>query len=186
MSLSSERLDWLGLGDFRAAVFAGAARVVVPEIEHGLAEMVNDIGAIEIDVFHDRAAFFAVENDVLVLAGRASPLDHDADRIRRTDRSVRDVRRDEEGLAFAHEVIDDAVAFADADFDVALELVKIFLGIDQVKIIPGVRPFDDHDEKVAAIVEVAIADRWFEQLAVRFDPVIQVYRGLDFRGAASF
>jgi len=62
----------------------------------------HDIGAIEIDVFHERAAIVAVENDVLVLAGRAAAFDDDADRIRWTNGSVRYVRRDEERLALSH------------------------------------------------------------------------------------
>jgi hypothetical protein len=40
--------------------------------------MFHDIGAIEVNVFHQRPAFFAVENDMFVLAWRASPLDHHA------------------------------------------------------------------------------------------------------------
>ena len=46
------------------------------------------------------------------------------------------VRRNEEGLALAHRIIDDLFPFADPDFDLALELIKIFFRIDQVKIIP--------------------------------------------------
>jgi hypothetical protein len=176
----SERLHRLGLGDFRPAVFAGAPGIVVPKIEHGLAEVIDDIGAIEIDVFDQGAAVLAVENDVLVFAGRPAAFNHDADGVRRADRGVRDIRRDEKSFALADEVIDDPVAFADPDFDVALELVKIFFGIDQVKIVPGVGPFDDHDEKVATIIEVAVADGRLEELAVRFDPILQVNRRLDF------
>jgi len=37
-------------------------------------------------------------------------------------------------------------------------VVKIFFRVDEMKIVSGVWPFDDHDEKVAAIVEVAVAD----------------------------
>jgi len=186
MSLSSERLHRLGLGYFVAAILAGAAGVVVPEIEHRLAEMVDDIAAIEVDVFHECAAIVAIEDDVLMLTGRAAPFHHDADRLGRTDRGVRHIRRDEESLALSDEVIDDAIAFADADFDVALELEKIFLRIDEMKIVPGVWSFDDHDEKIAAIVEVAVADRRLEELAVRFDPAVEIYRWLDFRCAVSF
>jgi len=158
-----------------SAVFAGAAFVVVPEIEHGLAEVIDDIGAIEIDVFHERAAVVAIKDDVLVFAGRPPPFHDDADGIRRADRRVRNIRRNEKRFSFANEMIDDSVGFADADFDVALELIKIFLGIDEVKIVPRVWAFDDHDEKVAAIVEVTIADRRFKQVAVRFDPGVDIY-----------
>src|SRR4051812_37688023 len=80
---NSERLDRLGLRDFGAAVFAGAPLVVLPKIEHCLAEMLDDVPAIEIDVLDDRAALFAVKNDVLVLAGGATTFHDDAHRIGR-------------------------------------------------------------------------------------------------------
>src|SRR5438045_6622605 len=108
MSLSSEWLDWLGLGDFRAAVFAGAPGIVVPEIEHGLAEVIDDIGAVEIDVFNKSAAILAIKNDVFVLARRPAAFDHDSDRIGWADGCVGDVRRNEEGLTLTDEVINDA------------------------------------------------------------------------------
>jgi hypothetical protein len=47
-----KRLDWLGLFHLGAALFAGAPRIVVPEIEHGLAEMLDDIAAVKMNVFH--------------------------------------------------------------------------------------------------------------------------------------
>ena len=68
-------------------------------------------------------------------------------------------------------MIDDLFAFADAHFDVAFQLIKIFLRIDLVKIVPRVRALDHHDEKIAAVVEVLIAHRRFEFVAVFFDPV---------------
>src|SRR4051794_21737985 len=104
MSLSLERLHRLGLGDHGAAVLAGTPRVVVPEIQHGLAEVVNDIGAIEVDIFDKGAAIVAIKNDVLVLAGGSATLDDNANRIGWTDWRVRDVRWNEEGLALADEV----------------------------------------------------------------------------------
>ena len=93
-------------------------------------------------------------------------------------RRVRHVRRNEERFTFAHEMIDDAVAFADAHFDVALELIKILLRIDQMKIVPRVRPLDDHDEKIAPIVKIAIADRRLKFVAVLFDPILEIDRRL--------
>ena len=166
------------------AIFAGAPLIVVPEIEHGLAEMLHDVAAVEIDVFDERTAVIAEKDDVFVFAGRPATFDHDADGIGWTHRCVDDVGRDKEGFALADEMIDDLVTFADADFDVALELVKIFLRIDLVKIIPRVRTFDHHDEKVAAIVEVKVADGRLEELAVGFNPVVNVNRRQDFSGCA--
>ena len=167
---SFEWFHWLRLRNLRAAFLAGTTRVVVPEIEHGLAEMFDDVGAVEIDVFDQRAAIFTIENDVLVFSRRATSLDHNADRVRWTDRRMRNIRRNEEGFAFAHEMIDDAVAFADANFDIAFELIKIFFRVDQVKIVPSVRALDHHHEKIAAIIKIAIADRRFECFTILFDP----------------
>ncbi|HEX4640761.1 MAG TPA: hypothetical protein VH252_05210, partial [Chthoniobacterales bacterium] len=94
-----------------AAVLAGAAFVVVPKIEHGLAEGVHNIGAIEIDVLDERAAFVAVKDDVLVLTRWSAALHDDADGIRRAHGSVRNIRRNEKRFALADEVIDDPIAF---------------------------------------------------------------------------
>jgi hypothetical protein len=111
-----------------------------------------------------------------VLTRRPPPFDHDADRVRRTDRRVRDIGWNKKRFPFADQVIDDLVAFADAHFDVALELVKIFFRIDQMEIVPGIRTFDDHDEEIAPIVEVAIADWRLEEIAIRFDPIVDIDR----------
>src|SRR5437764_2342929 len=102
-----ERLHRLRLWDLRAAVLAGAPRVIVPKIEHGLAEVLDDVGAVELDVFHERLAIRAIENDVLLLTGRAAALDDDTQRIRRSHGSMDHIRRDEERLALAHEMIHD-------------------------------------------------------------------------------
>ena len=37
--------------------------------------MLDDVCAVEVNVFHQRAAIFAVKNDVLLLTGRAATLD---------------------------------------------------------------------------------------------------------------
>src|SRR5207302_7790778 len=107
---------------------------------------------------------------MLLLAGRPAALDDDTQRIGRPDRRVRNIRRNEKRFPLAHEMIDDPFAFTDAHFDVALELVEIFFGIDQVKIVPCVWAGDDHYEKIAAIVEITVADRRLEQMPVLFDP----------------
>src|SRR5437868_12073088 len=90
-----EWFDWLRLWNFVTAVFAGAAGVVVPEIEHGFTEMLDDVAAIEVDVLHYRPAVVAIKDDVFALSRRATPLDDHTDRVRRSHRSVRDIRRDE-------------------------------------------------------------------------------------------
>jgi hypothetical protein len=47
-----ERLHRLWFFDLLAALLAGAPFIVIPEIEHRLAEVLNDVGAVEMDVFH--------------------------------------------------------------------------------------------------------------------------------------
>ena len=169
------------LFDLLAAVLTGAPRVVVPEIEHGLAEMLHDVAAIEIDVFHQRPALIAVEDDMLMFP-RGTPAFHDdANRVRRANRGVDDVRRNEESFPLPNQVINNAVSLPDADFDVALELVKIFLRIDLVKVVPGVWAFDHHDEKIPAIVKVTVADRRLEEVAVFLDPAFEIDGRLDGR-----
>ena len=70
------------------------------------------------------------------------------------------------------------IAFANAHLDVPLELVKILFRVDQMKIVPRVRTFDHHHEKIAAIIQVAVAHRWLEFVPVFLDPACQVDRGL--------
>ena len=155
-----------------------AARVVVPEVEHCLAEVLNDVAAIEINVFHQCPAIVAVEDDMFMLARRAATLNHHAKRVRRADWSMRDIRRDEERFALAHKVINGPIALADAHFNVALELVKILFRIDEMKIVPRVRTLDDHDEKIAPVIQITVAHRRFELFPVLFDPVLQINRRL--------
>ena len=145
-------LGWLRLGNFVSALFACSPLIVVPKVEHGLAEMLHNITAIEINVFDQCPAIVAIENNVLMLSRRAATLDHDAQRVRRTHRSMRNIWRNKKRFAFAHEVINDPIAFADAHFDVALQLVEILLRIDKMKIVPRVGALDDHHEKVAPII----------------------------------
>ena len=90
-----------------------------------------------------------------------------------------DIWRDEECFTFTDEMIHDPIAFVDANFDVALQLVKIFFRIDEMKIVPRVGPLDHHDEKITAIVKVTVADWRLEEVTVFFDPVIQIDRWLD-------
>jgi len=175
---TSEWLHRSGLLDLFTALFARPPRVVLPEVEHRLAEVLHDVGAVEVNVFHQCPAIFAVENNVFLLARRAATLDHHAERIRRPLWGVRDIRRDEKRLAFAHDVIHDPLAFADAHFDVALELVEVLFRIDEMKIVPRVRAFDDHHEKVAAVIEITVAHRRLELFSILFDPVVQINRRL--------
>src|SRR6266404_6647414 len=91
-----QSFEWfhrLRLRDLRAAFLAGAAGVVVPEIEHGLAEMLDDVGAIKIDVFDQRPAVFAIKDHMFMFSRGTTPLDYDTDRVRRPHRRMRNIRR---------------------------------------------------------------------------------------------
>src|SRR5437764_661471 len=66
---------------------------------------------------------------------------------------MRNIRRDEKRFALAHNMIDNVIAFADSHFDVAFELIEILLRIDEMKIVPRIRPLDNHDEKIAPYIE---------------------------------
>src|SRR6266571_3783358 len=75
-------------------------------------------------------------------------------------------------------MIDDSLAFADAHFDVTLQLVEVFLRIDEMKIVPRVRPRDYHHKEVTTIIEIAIAHWRLELFPILFDPVVQINRRL--------
>src|SRR5437764_12574576 len=108
---------------------------------------------------------------MLLLAGRTAALDDDTERIGRPDRRVRNIRRNEKRFPLAHEMIHDPFAFTDAPFDVALALVEIFFGIDQVKIVPCVWAGAHHPEKIAAIIKITVADKRPEKDTFPLEPV---------------
>jgi hypothetical protein len=162
------------LRNLHTTLLARSPRVVVPELEHGPTEMLDDVAAIEINVFYERPAIIAVENHVFMLSRWTATLDDNAHGVRRTHWSMRDVWRDEERLSFADQMIDDVIAFADAHFDVALQLVEVFFRIDEMKIVPRVGTGDNHHEKIASVVEITIAYRRLELFPVLFDPVVQI------------
>src|SRR3984893_18993865 len=84
------------------------------------------------------------------------------------------VRRNKECLPSLYNVINDRIAFADTNFDVAFQLVKIFFRINQVEIVARVGAFDNHDEEIAAIIQILVAHRWLEVLAVFFNPALLI------------
>src|SRR5438093_13336918 len=71
-----QRFHRLRFFDFLAAFLASAARVVIPEIEHRLAEILDDIRAIEANVFHQCAATLTVETDAFLFSRSPAPLDY--------------------------------------------------------------------------------------------------------------
>ena len=111
---------------------------------------------------------------MFLFSRRPAPFNHDTNRIRRPLWRVRHIRRDKECFAFSDNVVHDAVAFANAHLDVAFQLVEILLRINEVKIVPRIRPFNYHHEKITAVIEITIAYRRFKFLAVFFDPILQI------------
>src|SRR5438093_4762066 len=79
-----QRFHRLRFPDFLAAFLASAWRVVIPEIELRLAEILDYIRAIEVNVFHQCAAIFTVENDVFLFSWWAAPLDYHTDCVLRS------------------------------------------------------------------------------------------------------
>jgi hypothetical protein len=53
-------------------------------------------------------------------------------------------------------------------------LVEILFRIDEMKIVSRVWSFDNHHEKIATVVEIAVAHGRLEQVAIFFDPIIQI------------
>src|SRR4029077_13504385 len=96
------------------------------------------------------------------------------DRVRRPLRGVRNIWRDEERFPFSDDMVHDAIAFADAHLNVALELVEIFLRIDEMKIVPRIRTFDDHHEKIASVIQVTVAHWRLKFVGIFFNPLFQV------------
>src|SRR4029077_15762229 len=128
-----QRLYGLRFFHFLTALFAGPALIVAPEFEHCLAKMVDDVFAIEVDVFHQRSTIFAVKNHVLLFTRRTAPLHNQADSGWRALGGVRHIRRNEKRYAAADNVIDDAIAFADTHLDVPFELIEILFRINEMK-----------------------------------------------------
>jgi len=51
-------------------------------------------------------------------------------------------------------------------------LIKILFRIDEMKVISSVRSLNHHDEKIAPIIEVAVAYRGLEKGTILIDPLI--------------
>ena len=124
--------------------------------------MIDNVGAIEVDILDKRTAIVAIKDYMFVLARRTAAFNHNADCVRRPDGRMRHIRWNEERFAFADQMIDDLVAFTNSHLNIALELIKILLRIHLVKVVPRIRSLDYHHEKVTAVVEIAIADRRFK------------------------
>ena len=136
--------------------------------------MVDDVFAIEVDVFNNCSTSFAVKNHVLLFTRRAAPLYNQPNRVWRALRRVRHIRRNEKGFPLANNVINDAVGFADTHLDIAFELIEILFRIHQMKIVPGVGAFDHHHKKISAIVKVPVAYWRFEFISVLLDPLLYI------------
>jgi hypothetical protein len=173
-----QRLYRLRFFHFLTALLAGPARIIAPEFEHCLAKMVDDVFAIEVDVFHQCSTIFAVEDDVFFFARRPAPLHNQANGVWRSLGRVRHIRRNEERFALVDNVINDAVAFADTHLNVAFELIKVLFRISEMKIIPRVGALYDHHKKITAVIKIPVAYWRFEFVSILFNPLLYVNRRL--------
>ena len=134
--------------------------------------MLNDIGAVEMDILDQCSTVLAVENNMLLLSRWAAALDHHSNGIWWPLGRVREIRRDEEGFAFMDNVIHDLVALPDAYLNVAFELIEILLRIDKMKIVARVWTGDHHDKKITTVIKVLIAHRRLEEVPIFFNPTV--------------
>src|SRR5580765_4808431 len=174
-----QRLYRLRFFHFFTTLPAGPARIVSPEFEHCLAKMVDDVFAIEVDVFHQCSTIFAVENYVLLFTPRTAPLYNQSNRVGRAVGRVRHIRRNEKRFALADNVINDAIAFADTHLNVTFELIEVLFRIDEMKIVPCVGAFDDHHKKITAVIKIPVAYWRLKFLSILFDPLLYINRRLD-------
>ena len=172
--ITLQRLYWLRLFHLLTALFAGPARIITPEFEHRFAKMIDDVFAIEVNVFDQRSAIFTVENDVLLFTGRPAPLYNEANGVWRTLGRVRGIGRNEKCFALPDNVINDPIAFTDAHLNVAFKLIKILFRINEMKIVARIRTFNDHYKEITAIVKIPVAHRRFEFIGVLFDPFLYI------------
>src|SRR5262249_15162078 len=159
---------------FLTTFLAGPPRIIAPEFEHCLAKMVDDVFAIEVNVFHQCSTVFTVENYMLLFTGRTAPLYNQPNRVWRALGRVRHIGRNEKRFALADNVVNDAVAFADTHFNVPFELIEVLLRINEMEIVPRVGALDDHHKKITAVIKIPVAHRRFKFLGVLFDPLLYI------------
>jgi len=176
--ITLQRLYRLRFFHLRPALFAGPARIVAPELKHRLAKMIDDVFAIEVNVFDQRSAVFTIENDVLFFAWPPAPLYNQANGVWRTLGRVRGIGRNEKRFALPDNVINDVIAFTDAHLNVAFKLIEILFRINEMKIVPRIRAFNDHYKEITAVVKIPVAHRRFEFIGVFFDPFLYINWGL--------
>src|SRR6516162_8683142 len=172
--IALKRLYRLRFFHLLTAIFASPASVIAPEFEHCLAKMIDDVFAVEVNVFDQRPAIFAVENDMLFFTRRPTPLYDQSNRVWRALGRVRHIGRNEECFALANNVINNRVAFADTHLNVTFELIEILFRINQMEIVPRVGAFDNHDKKIAPIVKIPVTHRRFEFIGVLCDPLLYI------------
>src|SRR6476660_3620518 len=173
-----QRLYRLRFFHFFTALPAGPARIVAPEFEHCLAKMVDDVFAIEVDVFHRCSTIFTVKDDVLLFTRRTTPLYNQPNRVWRALGRVRHIRRNEKRFALADNVIDDAVAVADTHLNIPFELIEVLFRINEMKIVPRVGAFDDHYKKIPAVIKIPVAYWRLKFLSILFNPLLYINRRL--------
>ena len=104
------------------------------------------------------------------------PLDHKPDGIGRTLRRMGRLGRQQEDLALLnvnvlrHAIIDDLHG------GITFQLVEELLALIIVVVLSRVRSTHDHDNELGVFVNLGIANRRFQQVAVFVDPALEVQR----------
>ena len=107
--------------------------------------------------------------------GCAHPLDDQADGVRGALRRMGRARRQHEDIPGADQLatpLSGAIDILERHF--ALELIEELVGGIDVKIPPGVRAADDHDDELRVLPDHFSADRRRQMMAMGVDPTLQV------------
>lgn len=147
-----------------------------PERFHGLAEMIDNVGARKLLVIHKRIALLAVKNQVLSFGGWSPAFNHKAKRIWSALRSVRHSARNKHGFALAQNDVSNSMRIAYANGHISLQLHEVFFGIGHVIIVARVGAGDQHHKEILAAEKIFVRHWRHHQVAVRRGPRGQVDR----------
>ena len=158
----------------RAALLTGPLRLVGPEGFHHRLELFSQVHQLKTGVEDDLPAALAKPAKVVVLALFTAAFDDQPNRIGGTLGRMRDTGGEQEHLALFDRDLLDLAVFDDSNNDISLDLVEEFLAVFDVKILPGIRASDRHDQKLGILPDHLVPDRGFEEIAVFVDPAFQV------------
>src|SRR5438067_403532 len=121
-------------------LLAGGVRGVAPVPREDGRQLLHDVGQVERLAVQLVPAAVADPEEGVQLVGKTPPLEHQAHRVGRPLRRVRDARRQEEDLPFADRNVSRLAVLEDAQGDVSLELVEELLALVDVIVAARVGP----------------------------------------------